>query len=372
MPEVEERIFNEVTPDVPEVTQHIELSDYLFTGLCRLSVQLLYEYPLKDVRVDLSKDYPPVDYLLSRNGVGCVPRGDIQGLGGKMKNGKTTAGICMVVALLKGEFMGFKATKGNYKCLIVDTEQSISNVVGKAKIIHRLVGWSENANNERLIPISLRHVSRKGRAAYLTKAIEIERPDFVLLDGAVDICEDFMDSSKSRETVDSLMKLSKACAIMCVLHTNKSGEDLRGHLGTELMNKCSEAYMVSKTNNIATVKQTVCRNQQISDWAFSIGEGGVPEVETVISKADEKKEDLHRVFLEAFRQKSECTTSELRDFCFAKLGILADMANKKINEAVTSGIISRVKKGVYQLGDIPQIIPTNDVQQEDESDNIFG
>ena len=369
MPEVEKSMFDEATTkDQPEKPQPISLSEPLFKQLRHLPVQLLYEYPLKDVRVDLAKDYPPMDYLLSRNGVGCVPRGDIQGLGGKMKNGKTTAGLCMIVALLKGEFMGFKAARDNYKCLIVDTEQSIINAAEKLKTIHRLVGWPENVNNERLVSISLRNLSRKERAEYLAKAIEIERPDFVLLDEVVDICADFMDNIGSQATVDVLMKLSKSCAIMCVLHVNKKDEDFRGHLGTELMNKCSEAYTVTKTGNIAEVKQTVCRNEPISDWAFSFGEGGVPEPATILSKADEKKDEMSKAFAEIFQQKSECTYSELCNICMSKFQIGLDMAKKKIGAATSTGIISKVRKGIYQFGDIPQSIPVNEVQQEDEED----
>lgn len=369
MPEVEKSMFDEATTNgQPEKPQLIELSEPLFKQLRHLPVQLLYEYPLKDVRVDLAKDYPPMDYLLSRNGVGCVPRGDIQGLGGKMKNGKTTAGLCMIVALLKGEFMGFKAARDNYKCLIVDTEQSIINAAEKLKTIHRLVGWPENVNNERLVSISLRNLLRKERAEYLAKAIEIERPDFVLLDGAVDICADFMDSVDSRTTVDFLMKLSKSCAIMCVLHVNKKDEDFRGHLGTELMNKCSEAYTVTRTGNIAKVEQTVCRNEPISDWAFSFGEGGVPEPATILSKADEKKDEMSKAFAEIFKEGGGYSYKALCEKCMKQFDIKIAMAKNKIKAAFEDSIISKDENGIYHYGDFANKTALNDVQQEDEED----
>lgn len=352
---------------VPVESQPVRLSEYLFTQLQRLPVQVLYECPLKDVRIDLTKNYPPMDYLLTRHGVGCIPRGDIQGLGGKMKNGKTTAGLCIVIALLKGEFMGFKSARNNYKCLIVDTEQSVINAVGKVKIIHRLVGWPENTNSQRLVSISLRNISPEKRLGYLEEAINIEQPDFVLLDGVADICTDFMDSAKSRETIDKLMKLSKTCAIMCVLHTNKKDEEFRGHLGTELMNKCSEAYVVCKTDDIAKVRQVVCRNEQLADWAFSIGEGGVPEGEVILSKADEKKDELSKVFAKIFGEKGEYCYTDLCKACMAEFKVKDRRAKDIMKEAVQQSIISKNYEGKYIFSDFPEIT-ANDT----EDDNIFS
>lgn len=331
--------------------------------LLRLPIQALHENPLKDYWVDLAKDYPPMDYLLSRNGVGCVPRGDIQGLGGKMKNGKTTAGLCMIVAMLKGKFMGFEATGDNYKCLIVDTEQSIINAADKAKIIHRLLGWPEKTSNPRLRSLSLRNAPREKRMALFAEAIKVMRPDFVLLDGVADVCIDFMDSAKSRETIDFLMKLSKTCAIMCVLHTNKKDEEFRGHLGTELVNKCSEAYVVTKTDGIAKVKQTVCRNEPLSDWAFSFGEGGVPEAETLISKADTKKDELSKAFADIFQHKSEYNYTDLYKICMDKFGIKERRAKDIIKEAVERSIIGKDTEGKYSFTDFLGTII--DTEEED-------
>lgn len=358
-----------VTPQPPDPEKPISLPVCIL--LHRLPIQVLHEDPLKVYWVDLAKDYPPMDYLLTRNGVGCVPRGDIQGLGGKMKNGKTTAGLCMIVAILKGQFMGFEATGDDYKCLIVDTEQSIINAAEKAKIVHRLLGWPENVNNPRLRSLSLRNAAREKRMEVLAKAIEVERPDFVLLDGVADICVDFMDSVKSRETIDFLMKLSKTCATMCVLHTNKKDEEFRGHLGTELVNKCSEAYVVAKTDGIAKVKQTICRNAPLSDWAFSFGENGVPEAETILSKADEKKDELSKAFAEIFQQKSEYTYKDLCEKCMEQFGVRIDMSKKKIKTATESGIIGKDKNGIYHYGDFADIKLPSDTPQRDDED-IFS
>lgn len=351
-----------VKPQPVEPPESVILLSYIL--LHRLSMQVLHSEPLKEYWVDLAKNYPPMDYLLTRNGVGCVPRGDIQGLGGKMKNGKTTAGLCMIVAILKGQFMGFEATGDNYKCLIVDTEQSIINAADKAKIVHRLLGWSENVNNPRLRSLSLRNAAREKRMEVLAKAIEVERPDFVLLDGVADICVDFMDSAKSRETIDFLMKLSKTCAIMCVLHTNKKDEEFRGHLGTELVNKCSEAYVVAKTDGIAKVKQTICRNAPLSDWAFSFGENGVPEAETLLSKADGGKDKERDTFRELFQQKSEYIQADLCAAYSLQTNLSKKTGQNKVSEALKNGIISKGDNGMIQFGDFAGVVAPDE-------DNVY-
>lgn len=357
--------------EVTDNPQSVLLVESLFRYISRSPEQSPYVHPLKDVTVDLTKEYPPMDYLLTRNGVGCIPRGDIQGLGGKMKCGKTTAGLCIIVALLRGEFMGFKATKDNYKCLIVDTEQSILNAVEKVKIVHRLVGWPVNANNKRLVSISLRKIPPVARAELLAKAIEIVQPDFVLLDGVADICTDFMDSIKSRETIEILMKLSKTCAIMCVLHINKKDEEFRGHLGTELMNKCSEAYVVSKTDNIANVKQVVCRNEQLTDWAFSIGDDGVPADETILSKADKKKDELSKTFAQIFQQRSEYSYSDLVTESMRCFGVKERSAKSKILEARNKRIICKNEKGLYCYGDFTGV-DVSDATPQTDTDDLFS
>lgn len=54
---------------------------------------------------------------------------------------------------------------------------------------------------------------------------------------------------ESSNVISTLMKASEECtAIVNVLHTNKGKEDsnMRGHLGTELLNKCSRCMEVKK------------------------------------------------------------------------------------------------------------------------------
>lgn len=90
-----------------------------------------------------------------------------------------------------------------------------------------------------------------------------------------------MDNPESTDVLDLLSRLSQDnnAAICCVLHENKSSADsnMRGHLGTELINKCTEEYQVTKKDNMITIEQTVSRDAPLYDkLEFTIEEDGMP------------------------------------------------------------------------------------------------
>lgn len=107
------------------------------------------------------------------------------------------------------------------------------------------------------------------------------KPDLVILDGIKDLCRNIMDNPESTDVLDLLSRLSQDnnTAICCILHENKSSADsnMRGHLGTELINKCTEEYQVTKKDNVITIEQTVSRDAPLYDkLEFTIEEDGMP------------------------------------------------------------------------------------------------
>src|SRR5690606_12151186 len=64
--------------------------------------------------------------------------------------------------------------------------------------------------------------------------------------------------------------------ILSVLHQNKGNEQARGHIGTELINKCETVLSVTKSNenkDISIVEAEYCRNKEPEPFAFEIIEG---------------------------------------------------------------------------------------------------
>lgn len=63
--------------------------------------------PLDGCIIDITKDYPPVEFLLQdKDGKGLIARGDIIGIKGKAKQGKSYVCACLETAVLKGQYHG--------------------------------------------------------------------------------------------------------------------------------------------------------------------------------------------------------------------------------------------------------------------------
>lgn len=256
----------------------------------------------KKFLIDMTVDYPPIDYFLEYNGVGCVPRGELQAVTGKMKTGKSFACMVVEVALLKGECMGIVAKSHNLKVLHVDTEQGEGNIVDRAKTLHSMCGWATKINNDRFAVLTLRECDYKERLKLITDAIEDIKPDFVLIDGVRDLCADFNDIGESSSLIEDLTKIANKykVAVMCVLHENKGDTNMRGHLGTELGHKGTDVYKVSKKDGVITVEQTAYRNAPIDKWSFTIGDGGVPQQQSTLKAVNKTKQKRDNVFREIF------------------------------------------------------------------------
>lgn len=238
----------------------------------------------RDMVIDPAVDYLPPEFLLRIGGVGVFPRGDIQAIKGKAKAGKTTAMALITAGMLANDFTDklemFSRPKDILRILHVDTEQHPRSVAWKQKTVYRLIDADPGDPLSNYAVLSLREFSFSDRWDIAKEAIHDFKPDFVLIDGIVDMIADFNDSAESKAFISELMALASRenCAICCVLHENKGKGDntMRGHIGTELNNKCSETYQVGQLNGIFTVAQTESRNAPAPVFAFTIDSEGLP------------------------------------------------------------------------------------------------
>jgi hypothetical protein len=129
----------------------------------------------------------------------------------------------------------------------------------------------------------VRAVEWKQRRALLLEAIKRCKPDLVIVDGIRDLVNDINDGVLAQEVMEELLHLATQhdCCIVCVLHQNKSGEDhnLRGWIGTELMNKAFEVYSCEKLlpQRIFSLEQTLTRKYDIEQTMyFEVGDDGLP------------------------------------------------------------------------------------------------
>jgi RecA-family ATPase len=307
--------------------------------------------------IDLSKSYPEIEYTLKINGIATFPKGNLQAIKAKAKSGKTHVNICLMTALLRGEFLTIESLIDNPTICYFATEEQISSAVNLIKKVHRHCSWDMEHNNERFLAYSIREAETTEKVAILEKRIMRVKPDIVFIDGIRDLLIDFNNIQQSHEIITRLLKLSGKynCAIVCVLHTNKSNFDtnMRGHLGTELLNKCSDVLEVEKKDNNFTVRHTDSRNIATGAWAFCFDENGFLKEVEIQNKTQNKVEqrivEIKNWFSEILTENKILSNSDLKRKYMALSGNKESAANKQIAEMTKKGFLKKNGNGKYEL-----------------------
>ncbi len=297
--------------------------------------------------IDLARQYDEPRYLLRINGVGTIPRGDIQAVKAKSKNGKSF--LCSIIAagVLGNTDFGMECAEYQQAVLYFDTEQCERNTASLARRVHRLMGWPTDRNNQRFRVYSLRSLPTDERLGLIIGTVKEHRPALVVIDGVVDLLDDFNSIEQSSKLIAKLMELSAECdcAITCVLHTNKADNNMRGHLGAMLLQKCSDTYEVVKSGNTFSVSQTDCRNMPVEDFAFSIDANGIPySTATAVNiKQQEKMDSIKDGMIEAFGSVQTLTRAALAKRYMAASGVVKDTAYSHIRKGLEFGVLKSDK-----------------------------
>lgn len=215
----------------------------------------------------------------------CFARGELVGLSGKAKSGKTFVCSILMALCFRSEVLSVNRIEPRrLHVLWYDTEQSEESTqdILKNRILP-MTGITESQFPVNLFDIfNVRSIPYSERLPLLETAVRHYKPDLVILDGIRDLVADINDGIVAQEVVERLMHLAseERCCIVCVLHQNKSVEDrnLRGWIGTELKNKAFEVYECAKSSErIFAWSQTDTRKYDIPDkLKFAINEEGIP------------------------------------------------------------------------------------------------
>lgn len=308
--------------------------------------------------LDLSLPTNETKYMLSIGGVDTIPSGELIGVKGRAKMGKSQFGYYLISVLLSGQSRGtVRPLQARYKVLLFDTEQSKESLKKCCQRALRYAGLPDNKNDVRFIPFFLRPLSVEERRAVIADAIEGEKPDIVFIDGVRDLLHDFNSLEQSGELIQWLMTLITdfGCTIVCVLHQNKAKDDanMRGHLGTELLNKLSDCFEVSKKDGAFMVTCTDSRNVVCGDVAFSINaKGDFTEAETVKEvKSQKLMKDIRRVLKLCFSERDEFAYNDLiRKYQLEAAVSSLTTAKNHVKKAKDSGLLELTKEGLYKIG----------------------
>lgn len=306
--------------------------------------------------ISLSYNYPEIDFLLEKEGIGCLSSGDIIVLKGKAKAGKTTAMLCLISALLKGDYVGFRAIKQNAKVMYVDTEQNPLNTAILTKKVHALCGFSDSIDHPRFQAFNLRADPPSERCKLINDAVKFFTPDLLVIDGAKDLIDgsDINDPKASGQTIQFLMSLTKNfnLAILTTLHENKGDSNLRGHVGTELLNKCSECWQVKKYDDIFETEQTECRNQSAGGFSFTFDDDKLPVHAVHITR----KSDVHTPEQKMKETLAQCLPpgitlrfTDLRSNYMAMTGCSDTSADKHISKSLKQLYLIKDENGNYRF-----------------------
>ena len=221
----------------------------------------------------------------------CFARGELVGITGRAKSGKTFFTSILMALGVCGELLGIKRIDPKpLRVLWYDTEQSEEST--QEILCDRIMRlWQrnmpegesiENFPSEMFDIFNVRAEAWQDRMPLLEEAIREYKPDLVILDGIRDLVNDINDGILSQQVIERLMHLASEteCCIVSVLHQNKASEDknLRGWIGTELTYKSFEVYECSKdSDRIFSVKQTMTRKYDIIDTLqFVVDAEGLP------------------------------------------------------------------------------------------------
>jgi hypothetical protein len=223
---------------------------------------------------------------------------------------------------------------------------------------------------------NVRAVEWKQRRALLKEAVVHCQPDLVIVDGIRDLVNDINDGVLAQEVMEELLHLAtqQNCCIVCVLHQNKGSEDhnLRGWIGTELMNKAFEVYACEKLmpQRVFKLEQTLTRKYDIEQTLyFEVDEQGLPRATSPVpSEGGEKRReerlpqlnaeyivhsddgdgwqfDVMRLFLDAMRGREEIGGAELRsEVCRLANITQYKFYNKLLQRAQDEKVIVKVER----------------------------
>lgn len=238
--------------------------------------------------------YPPE--ILTVDEITIATVGNFSASVGKPKSRKTFNVCAIVAALLSGKkVLNYKAKlpAGKSKVLYVDTEQSRVHCHKVLDRILRLAGLPTDKDNRQIDFLMLREFTPSERRNIIDMALEDEPSiGFVVIDGVRDLISDINSSGESVDIINDLMRWTNVynIHIHTVLHLNKSDDNTRGHIGTELNNKAETVLKVSKNTfspGISEVRPMITREREFDSFAFRINADGLPEtVENYVNEEE--------------------------------------------------------------------------------------
>jgi hypothetical protein len=248
--------------------------------------------------------------------------------------------------------------------LYFDTEQ------GKYHVQLALKRICKQANIEEPTNLHVYHLRSKTPAERL-ELIEYaiynnDKIGIVFIDGIKDLVTSINDEAEATMIASKLLKWTEErnIHIVTVLHQNKSDNNARGHIGTELINKAETVLSITKSesdSNISIVEPQQCRNIEPEIFAFEIIDGLPVIVENYELRTETKKSKFDVIAIESYKKYSLLTEvfSKGLSFSYKDLETQIKFASKQQlgrelgNNSITS-LISDCKNNGWLFQEKPK------------------
>lgn len=210
-------------------------------------------------------------------------RGDFSVISGQAKSKKSLFIRAVVIGSLTNRYMRITGVNVQ-RVLWYDTEQSEYDAARHLKGIKAATMWDDEEIDKRVSLFFCRSVDAKQRNDMLLDHLLTNKYDLIIVDGLRDLIFDFNDVEDSGKIISQVMRICETqnCHTITVLHENPGTErKVRGHLGTEAVNKAELVIKVEKDKDNKENSVAVCATSRRSDFediVFSFNKSGVPDM----------------------------------------------------------------------------------------------
>lgn len=281
---------------------------------------------------------------------------------GKQKSKKTIT-LALVVAayirrMISAQAIYFEGV-GNGTVLWFDCEQGESYAARTMKLALKMAGVE---TSPRLIYSDLRQLTPHERMQIIETAIQATaNVKLVIVDGLVDLMNDFMDAAEAHRTITRLLALCSTYDIHIsgVLHQNKADKNARAHIGSIGSQKGELEISVEvdpddKARSI--VSCTNPRGMPFEPFAIRWDRGSLPCIDQEYKQTGTKKEVMNqrnyengkRVAEIVFRPLAVLSYRETGEAIAAEEKVAIATANRRIKDFIAWGFIEQGADGKYR------------------------
>jgi hypothetical protein len=317
--------------------------------------------------MDQQRDYPlPVPVISIVQNDETIPFLTLKSFSlwqGKQKSKKTTVLALAVAAFIRETAfvpgsVGFSTNMGG-TVLFFDNEQGESYAARTMKLILKLAGVD---NSPRLVYCDLREFPPGERKKVIAAGIECT-PDvkLVVIDGLVDLLDDFMDAGEGHLTTTEILKLCSIhnIHIAGVLHQNKNDKNARAHIGTISSQKCEIEVSTEVDNEDRSQSIVSCVNSRgvpFDPFAIRWDKGSLPCIvqewnasKASAAKSNRKFEAAKDIVQSVFKPLSALSRTDAEKGIMKAAKVSESTASRYVNNFLEWGLIDKGSDGNYRI-----------------------